>query len=65
MFMCYEDLMEDLVGGVRRLAEFANIVPKADEAEAIYAAVYARSKPEYMRAHLTKFDDHSMNRYMR
>jgi len=52
----YEDLIEDLYGCIEKIAYFGNF----DANEHTFKRVEARAKPEYMKAHSSKFDDHSM-----
>jgi len=54
LLLCYENMREDLVTSVRRIATFMDIELDAD----LEDIVLRQSSIEFMRAHGTQFDDH-------
>jgi Sulfotransferase domain len=71
LFVCFEDMVEDLEREVRRVANF--VLPVDDESELLQEAkerrdrlirvVTERSSFEFMRAHASKFDEHFTKRH--
>ncbi|MCP5155245.1 MAG: sulfotransferase domain-containing protein [Ectothiorhodospiraceae bacterium] len=54
LFLAYEDMLLDLEGTVRRIAEFAGIAPEPER----IAVATRQASIDFMRAHAGQFDDH-------
>lgn len=70
MFVCFEDVAEDLEREVRRVADFVLPVEEGQQScvererrDRLIRVVTERSSFEYMRAHASKFDEHFTQRH--
>jgi Sulfotransferase domain len=60
LFCCYEDMQRDLPGTVRRVARFMGL----DADEDLLALTTQQASFDFMRRHVTQFDDHPIQREM-
>jgi hypothetical protein len=59
LFLCYENMIDDLVGTVKTVAQFMDITLDAE----LLDIVVRQSSKEFMLANSTHFDEHPMQEY--